>query len=66
MNIQSSAMTNSSFNLKLGNTSMLSSGLFTCLVTGGDIPFQEDYNTKQVTVASMTGKLYTTFLTFFN
>ena len=32
---------------------METSGLYTCLVTGGDIPFREDSNTKTVTVAGI-------------
>ena len=41
----------SSSKLSLGNVSLITSGSFTCVVTGGDIPFQEDYDTKDVTVA---------------
>ena len=41
----------SSSKLSLGNVSLITSGSFTCVVTGGDIPFQEDYDTKYVTVA---------------
>ena len=41
----------SSSKLSLGNVSLITSGSFKCVVTGGDIPFQEDYDTKYVTVA---------------
>ena len=41
----------SSCKLSLGNVSLITSGSFKCVVTGGDIPFQEDYDTKYVTVA---------------
>ena len=35
-------------------TYMGTSGLFTCLITGGDIPFKEDSDTKTVQVAGKT------------
>ena len=38
--------------LELGAASMSASGLYTCLVTGGDIPFLEDSDSKTVMVAS--------------
>ena len=41
----------SSSKVSLANVSLITSGSFTCVVTGGDIPFQEDYDTKYVTVA---------------
>ena len=41
----------SSSKVSLANVSLVTSGSFTCVVTGGDIPFQEDYDTKYVTVA---------------
>ena len=42
----------SSSRLELGTASMSASGLYTCLVTGGDIPFLEDSDSKTVMVAS--------------
>lgn len=42
----------SSSRLELGAASMSASGLYTCLVTGGDIPFLEDSDSKTVMVAS--------------
>ena len=42
----------SSSRLDLGAASMSASGLYTCLVTGGDIPFLEDSDSKTVMVAS--------------
>ena len=41
----------SSSKLSLSNVSLITSGYFMCMVTGGDIPFKEDYDTKHVTVA---------------
>ena len=41
----------SSSELTLSNVSMMTSGYLMCMVTGGDIPFREDYDTKHVTVA---------------
>ena len=38
--------------MKVGEASLSASGLYTCLVTGGDIPFLEDSDTKTVMVAS--------------
>ena len=38
--------------MKVGEASLSTSGLYTCLVTGGDIPFLEDSDTKTVMVAS--------------
>ena len=37
--------------LTLANVSQVTSGYFMCLVTAGDNPFLEDYDTKHVTVA---------------
>ena len=37
--------------LSLSNVSLITSGYFMCMVTGGDIPFKEDYDTKLVTIA---------------
>ena len=37
--------------LTLANVSRVTSGYFMCLVTGGDNPFLDDYDTKHVTVA---------------
>ena len=42
---------NSSCEIVLGSVVMETSGLYTCLVTGGDNPFKEDSNTKTVKVA---------------
>ena len=41
----------SSSELTLSNVSLITTGYFMCMVTGGDIPFREDYDTKHVTVA---------------
>lgn len=41
----------SSCELTMGKTYMGTSGLFTCLITGGDIPFKEDSDTKTIQVA---------------
>ena len=41
----------SSSELTLSNVSLITTGYFMCMVTGGDIPFSEDYDTKHVTVA---------------
>ena len=50
--LQNSLVTpSSSSKLSLSNVSLITSGYFMCMVTGGDIPFKEDYDTKHVTVA---------------
>ena len=50
--LQNSLVTpSSSSQLSLSNVSLITSGYFMCMVTGGDIPFKEDYDTKHVTVA---------------
>ena len=41
----------SSSELTLFNVSLMTMGYYMCMVTGGDIPFREDYDTKHVTVA---------------
>ena len=47
-----SVLPNSSCEIVLGGVDMETSGLYTCLVTGGDIPFLEDSDSKTVMVAS--------------
>ena len=51
----------SSSGLTLAKVSRVTSGFFMCLVTGGDNPFLDDYDTKQVTVAGKVSSLLTSY-----
>ena len=48
-----SVLANTSCSIELSEVVMETSGLYTCLVTGGDIPFKEDSNTKTIKVAGV-------------
>ena len=48
-----SVLANTSCSIELSEVVMETSGLYTCLVTGGDIPFKEDSNTKTIKVAGI-------------
>jgi len=52
VSITSSLVTpSSSCQLSMSNVTLITTGYFKCMVTGGDIPFKEDYDTKHVTIA---------------
>ena len=46
----------SSSELTLSNVTLMTTGYLMCMVTGGDIPFREDSDTKHVTVAGEVQK----------
>ena len=49
--MMASMIPSTSSQLTLSNVSLATTGYFTCTVTGGDIPFKEDYDAKHVTIA---------------